>query len=118
LKEIYLETACTLSSIIEEHYGNKVSIVTPEIGEGDYPWYRVNFLLYRTYEFSYEYERGFYSIYSTKQETSGLCILFSDSNSEKFDNTNFEKSNIKENLMLLDEEIRLRLPDKFLSQFD
>jgi hypothetical protein len=118
LQNDYLNNALYLSSIIEKHFDKKASLVTPEINaEKNYPWFRVSFVLYRTYQFCYEFERGYYSIYSANQEMSGICILFNDSNKKRFNNKNFDESTILENLKLLDNEIRLRLPDKFLIQF-
>jgi hypothetical protein len=45
-------------------------------------------------------------------------LQFSDENRVKFDNKNSDESIIIGNLELLDIEVRLRLPDKFLALFD
>jgi hypothetical protein len=118
MTENYLDKAMFLSSIIEKHFKNKVDLVTPAINSKfDYPWFAVNFVLYRTYNFVYEYERGYYSIFSGNQESSGITILFSNEYKKNFNNQSIDKSVISSNLELLDHEIRLRLPDKFLSLF-
>lgn len=115
----YLDDAVNLAKIIEKYFDKKVSIVTPVIDTNKkFPWYCVKFVLYRTYRIVYEYERGYFSVFSANQDTSGLCILFSNENKEKFDNQKSDEATIISNLKLLDSEIRLRLPDKFLSTFE
>lgn len=115
----YSSEAKYLSKIIESYFGNKVSIVTPTVdSKKKYPWYSVSFVLYRTYEIFYEYERGFFSIHFPNQDKSGICILMSEANRQKFNNQESNESVIIENLKLIDNEIRLRLPDKFLTQFE
>lgn len=115
----YLENAETLAGIIERYFVNRVSLVTPGIdSKKAYPWFCVKFVLYRTYRFVYEYERGYYSIFSANVDRSGLCILFNEENKEKFNGLNSDEPTVIENLKLLEYEVRLRLPDKFLIQFD
>lgn len=119
LQSDYLSDAMNLASIIENYFGKKVSHVTPKVNsKNQFPWFSVSFLMYRTYLITYEYERGYYSIFSTNQETSGISIQFSVENKRRFKDQNSDESTIIENLKLLDSEVRLRLPDKFLSMFD
>lgn len=119
LQNDYLDDAVFLATIIEKYFKNKVSIVTPAIDTNkEFPWYCVKFVLYRTHRIVYEYERGYFSMFSADPDTSGICILFSEENKSKFNNQKSDESTIIENLKMLDSEIRLRLPDKFLTLFD
>lgn len=113
----YLKDAKTIASMIKKYFGTKVSLVTPEISDDDVPWYRVSFVLYRTFKFNYEYEKGYFSLLSASNDKSGVIIQFSDDNIRKFDNRSPDETIVMENLKILDEEVRLRLPDKFLKQF-
>lgn len=119
LQDNYLDDAVFLANTIEKYFGKKVSIVTPTIDTNkQFPWYGVSFVLYRTYRIVYEYERGYFSVFSANQDISGICILFSEQMKSKFNNQNSDEPTIIENLKMVDAEIRLRLPDKFLTLFD
>lgn len=117
MQDKYLKEATYISAVIEDYFGNKVSQITPGIDSGyGYPWFKVEFVMYRTYRFCYEYEKGYYSIVSAND--SGIYIEFSENNKSKFNNKSNKRSIIIKNLSLLDEEVRLRLPEKFLKLFD
>lgn len=119
MQNIYIEDAIYLATIIEKYFKNKVSLITPKIEKNNnYPYYSVSFVLYRTYHFIYEYERGYYSIRSGNTDKKGIFIQFSDENRKKINNKDFDETIVKNNLRILDSEIRLRLPDKFLVEFD
>ncbi len=119
LQNEYIQKADELSEIIEKFFGKKVRNVTPCVAENSgFPWFKVTFVMYRSYKIAYEYERGYFSIYLDQGCSSGLVLNFSKENRQKIDSKNSDKKAIEHNLKILDEELRLRLPDKFLAQFD
>ncbi len=114
-----LKKAKKLEKIIEGYFKNKVSSLTPCIDDRiPFEWYSVTFVAYRTFHLMYEVERGRGNVFLWKG--AGLCINFSEENRNAFEHKHEKVSEefVVKNLQILDEELRLRLPDKFLAQFD
>ncbi len=104
--------------IIKAYFGNKISNITIEPLNPDFPDNKVGIeyscILYKTFYVKFYVLRGF-DFKIMKSDSIGITL----SNITPFEKINFsiENETIQKVLKILDEHLKLQLPDKYLKHY-